>query len=281
MKKITTSLVLGFLMGATSLLAQVQPAKLKTPAQTNTGATAKPAEQKATDLNLPDSVNRFDASGLKTGYWIEKQADLTSKGAYISGKKTGNWVTYYPQNFVHKIEFFTDGVKDGISMQFDRHGKLTLNENFSNGQLHGQVFYYGQYSQTPMSETNFANGKKNGLFRQYYDNAKIQEDTYYKDDLKNGTSRWYNKGGKLIAEYNYVDGNFEGVQKTFYENDTVQNLSTYKNNQLSGDYKEYYRNGNLKLSGKYVDGLKEGSWTEFDELGKPSKVVKYKADIAK
>lgn len=281
MKKITIIQLLACLLLATPIFAQVQPAKLKTPSQTTSSTQVKPAEQKANDLKLPDSVNRFTPDGLKTGYWIEKQADLTSKGEYLAGKKTGSWITYYPNQFVHKLEIFQDGNKEGISLQFDRHGKLTLLENYSKGVLHGQVLYYGQYAQTPMSETNFSNGKKSGLFRQYYDNAKIQEDTYYQNDLKNGSSRWYNKTGRMIAEYNYLNGNFEGEQKTFYDNDTLQNLSTYKNNQLFGDYKEYYRNGNLKISGKYVDGLKEGAWIEYDELGKPSKTVKYKADIAK
>lgn len=257
-----------------SLIALILPISLK--------AQVKPAEQvKSNDLILPDSVNHLDANGLKTGYWIERQGELTSKGIYNASRKTGNWVIYYSNNTIHKLEYYTDGVKDGISLQFDRKGKLTLQENYRNGILNGQAIYYGQYTETPMSETNFANGKKNGQFRQYYDNTKIQEESNYKNDIKNGSSRWYNKNGRLIAEYNYNGGNFEGLQKTYYENDTLQTVSLYNSNQLSGDYKEYYRNGKVKISGKYVAGLKEGTWTEFDELGKPQKVTKYKAGVAK
>jgi antitoxin component YwqK of YwqJK toxin-antitoxin module len=244
-------------------------------------SSALVAQVKATDMNLPDSVNKYDANGMKTGYWIERQGEMTFKGRYVNNKKNNNWVTYYSNNLIYKVEYFTDGVKDGLSLQFDRKGKLTLMENYSNGILHGETIYYGSYTETPMSETNFANGKKTGQFRQYYDNSKIQEESVYKNDIKNGISRWYNKGGRLIAEYHYRDGNFEGIQKTFYENDTVQAVSNYSGNQLSGEYKEYYRNGKMKLSGKYVAGLKEGSWTEYDEIGKAQKVVKYKAGVAK
>ncbi len=257
-----------------TLIALIVPAHLT--------AQVKPAQTvKASDMNLPDSVNHLDANGLKTGFWIERQGELTSKGNYFSSRKSGNWVTYYSNSALHKLEFFTDGVKDGISLQFDRKGKLTLQENYSKGLLHGQTIYYGQYTETPMSETFFANGKKNGQFRQYYDNSKIQEDTYFKNDLKDGSSRWYSKNGRMIAEYNYKDGNFEGLQKTYYENDTLQTQSFYTGNLLSGDYKECYRNGKVKVSGKYVAGLKEGTWTEYDELGKPQKVTKFKAGVAK
>jgi len=237
------------------------------------------AQVKATDSNLPDSVNHLDANGLKTGLWIERQGEMTSKGIYNLNKKTGNWVTCYSNNFLYKLEYYNDGIKDGISLQFDRKGKLTLQENYKNNVLNGQTVYYGQYSETPMSETNFANGKKYGQFRQFYDNAKIQEESYYQNDIKNGTSKWYNKTGHKVAEYNYKNGNFEGFQKTFYENDTIQALSNYAGNLLSGDYKEYYRNGKVKLSGTYVAGLKEGMWTEYDELGKKQLETKYKAGV--
>lgn len=242
----------------------------------------KPVEQvKPTDYKLPDSVNKLDANGLKSGYWIERQGELTSKGIYVTNLKTGNWIIYYSNNSIHKLEYYNKGAKDGICLQFDRKGKLTLQENYTRGLLHGQTIYYGQYTETPMSEISFANGKKNGQFRQYYDNSKIQEESNYKNDIKDGSSHWYNKNGKLIAEYNYKNGSFDGIQKTFYDNDTLQTSTMYLNNQLSGDYKEYYRNGKLKVSGKYVAGLKEATWTEFDELQKPQKVIKYKAGAVK
>ena len=230
----------------------------------------------AKDFKYPDSVNRTDSYGNKFGYWIEKQGEMTYKGEYVTNKKVKNWIGYYPNNFIYKVEYFSNGVKDGISLQFDRHGKITILENYKNGLAHGQTVYYSQYSETPLSETEYTNGKKNGLFRQYYDNAKLQEDTWFKDDLKNGKSKWFNKNGQMIAEYNYKDGNFDGIQKTFYENDTVQSVSNYIDNKQSGESKEYYRNGKLKLSGKYLLGQKDGLWTEYDELGKVTKVTRFK-----
>lgn len=239
------------------------------------------AQTNTTDIKYPDSINKFDANGMKTGYWIERQGELTQKGVYTTNRKSGNWITYYSNSLIFKVEYFTEGVKDGISLQFDRKGKLTLMENYRNNLLNGPTIYYGQYTESPMSETNFANGKKNGQVRQYYDNAKLQEDSHYINDQKNGYSRWFNKNGRMIAEYHYKDGNFDGLQKTFFENDSIQSTTNYTNNKMSGEYREYYRNGRVKISGKYLDGLKEGTWTEFNEIGKVEKTTKYKAGVVK
>jgi antitoxin component YwqK of YwqJK toxin-antitoxin module len=234
------------------------------------------AQVEANDMKIPDTANKMDDQGKKTGYWIEKQGDLTSKGEYISNRKVKNWVTYYSNNVIYKIEYFTNGIKDGISIQFDRKGKMTLVENYKNGLTHGQTIYYGQFSETPLSESEYAFGKKNGLFRQYYENGKIQEESNFTDDQKNGFTKWFNKNGRMIATYHYLNGNFDGIQKTYYENDSVQSVYYYQDNKLSGDSKEFYRNGKLKITGKYVSGEKEGPWTEYDELGKVRSVTRYK-----
>jgi antitoxin component YwqK of YwqJK toxin-antitoxin module len=237
------------------------------------------AQAIATDAKLPDTVNRIDADGNRIGYWIDKQGETTYKGEYIANKKVKNWIGYYPNNAIFKIEYYNNGLKDGISVQFDRKCKISLVEHYKNGLAHGLTVLYSQYNENPTSETQYTFGKKNGLYRQYYDNTKIQEETMYVNDLKNGPSVWNNKNGQRIAEYHYKDGSFDGIQKTFYENDSLQSINNYLDNKLSGESKEFFRNGKIKLSGKYVNGQKEGAWTEYNELGKAENVIKYKDGV--
>jgi len=237
------------------------------------------AQVATSDAKVPDTVNRTDSQGNKVGYWTEKQGEFTWKGEYAANKKIKDWIAYYSNNFIYKIEYYNNGIKDGISIQFDRKCKISLIEHFKNGLVHGQTIYYSQFNETPLSETDYAFGKKNGLYRQYYDNGKIQEESWFKDDVKNGTSKWNNKSGQRIAEYNYKAGNFDGMQMTFYENDSLQTTNKYLDNKLSGESKEYFRNGKVKISGKYINGLKEGVWTEYDELGKVVLVTRYKDGI--
>jgi antitoxin component YwqK of YwqJK toxin-antitoxin module len=237
------------------------------------------AQVAAGDNAITDSLNRTDSYGSKIGPWIERLGEITYKGDFVANKKVGNWVGYFSNNLIYKVEYFNNGVKDGISIQFDRKGKISLVENFKNGLAHGKTTYYSQSNEFPVTETEYAYGKKNGLFRQYYDNSKIQEESWFKDDMKNGLSRWNNKNGQRVAEYNYKAGNFDGLQKTFYENDSIQSVSYYKDNVLSGESKEYYRNGKVKLSGNYVNGQKDGNWTEYNELGRSDRVTRYKDGV--
>ena len=238
-------------------------------------AQVKPGNQNS------DTINKFDSKNARTGFWEEKQGDVVSKGIYVSNKKVNNWISYYPNGLISKLEFFSNGVRDGISLQFDRKGKVLVQEYYRNGLLHGPSITYNAFNENPVIEIHYENGKKTGLYRQFYDNNKIMEDCYYKDDLKTGIARWFNRTGKMVAEYNYKNGLFDGLKKHYYDNDTVETSATYVEDKLSGEYKEFYRNGKLKIAGTYVNNVKEGTWTEYDELGKSVKILKCKNDICK
>jgi len=235
------------------------------------------AQVKPTETIIPDSANKTDQAGNKTGYWIEKSGDLTYSGYYKENKKVDQWIGRFSSNVVGKVEFYRNGLLEGTSIQLDKKGKLTHVEEYKNGLPDGKTIYFGQNAEKPVSETEYSKGMKNGLFRQYYDNGKIQEETWYAADKKDGLSRWNNKSGQRVAEYSYKNGVFDGIQKTYYENDTLQSINTYTNNVLNGDWMEYYRNGQLKISGKYLNGEKEGAWIEYDELGKAIKNTRFKA----
>lgn len=228
-----------------------------------------------------DSLNKTNAQNLKTGFWMERNSEYTHQGYYIDSKKNGNWATFLSNDMLFKLETWKNGVKDGISLQFDRKSKLTGLENYRDGELNGLCVYYAPASDFPQKEMSYNMGKLEGMYRIFYENGKIQEESFYKDNLKSGPSRWYNKNGRMIAMYNYQNGNFEGMQRTYYENDTTQSISNYSLNLLNGEYKEYYRNGVLKATGKYLNGLKEGDWIEYDETGNRLKTTRYKAGVTK
>lgn len=231
----------------------------------------------------PDTINKLNAAGLKTGYWEEKAADNISKGMYDANKKIGTWVTYFSNNNqLYRLESYNNaGQRHGIFLTFDRKNRIQAVEYYKDGLYHGTSIIYGSTNEFPVSETSYVNGKRQGITRIYYDNGKIQEEDRFTDDQKDGVSRWYNRSGKLLAEYTYKAGVFDGPQKTYYENDSLQSVSNYSSNQMNGDYKEFYRNGRIKVSGKYLNGQKDGPWMEFDETGKATLTKKFKNGVAK
>ncbi|HZX62045.1 MAG TPA: toxin-antitoxin system YwqK family antitoxin [Bacteroidales bacterium] len=228
-----------------------------------------------------DTLNRLNGQGQKSGYWEEQMADQLAKGYYLNNNKTGCWITQLANNLLVRIDNYSNGKKDGVSITFDRRNRILGQENYKNGLLDGVSINYNNYNEFPLTEIYYSKGKKNGSSKIYYDNGKIQEEATFKDEAKNGTVRWYNRAGKVMAEYYYVNGMFEGIQKTFYENDTLQSFANYSNNNYAGGYQEFYRNGKLKLTGQYVNGLKEGEWIECDETGKAVKKTKFKNGVSK
>ena len=56
-------------------------------------------------------------------------------------------------------------------------------------------------------ESNYEDGKEDGLSREWYSDGQLHYEGNYKDDRKDGLTRWWNENGQLMIEGNYKDGN--------------------------------------------------------------------------
>jgi antitoxin component YwqK of YwqJK toxin-antitoxin module len=121
----------------------------------------------------------------------------------------------------------------------------------------------------------------NGPKKVYYQNGKLQEETVYKNNKREGLTKWYTDKGKTSIEYNYISGNLDGMQKTYYATDGALNTETmYKENLMNGEHKEYHEDGKtIKISGSYLNDKKNGTWKEFDKEGKLINTQVYKNDV--
>jgi len=249
---------------------------------------------------VKDSINQVDSKGLKQGKWEEKLTPGSTKGVYVNDKKEGVWVSYGANGNLSKIENFSEGLHDGITVEIDQRGYL-LSETYYENDLPEGVAKRYFYGSNPASIITYHKGKKNGAYKVYYENSagKLMEESNYVDDIKDGISKWYTIKGDLIAEYNYKMNSLEGIQKSYAEGNKLLSEQAYVKNVENGPYKEYYSDGKAKIEGNYTDGkksgnwkeytedgnlfnegsylndLKEGKWTEYDAAGKPVKVIKY------
>jgi antitoxin component YwqK of YwqJK toxin-antitoxin module len=57
-----------------------------------------------------------------------------------------------------------------------------------------------------MSEEIYIANIKNGPYRAYFEDGKLQEEGEYKNDLKDGTWKSYNKEGEMVNETKYKKG---------------------------------------------------------------------------
>jgi len=95
-------------------------------------------------------------------------------------------------------------------------------------------------------------GKREGFSIGFSDDGIKVYEGEYRNDMRNGTCKWY-----------YPTGNISMV--AYYQNDKKTGLCI-----------SYYKNGNLKSVGNYVENVKKNVWFYWNEYGVLSLIDKIK-----
>ena len=78
------------------------------------------------------------------------------------------------------------------------------------------------------SETNFKDGKENGLATEWHENGQKESNTNYKDGKRNGLTTVWNENGVKESETTYKDGQINGLAIQWYENGNKESEITRK-----------------------------------------------------
>ncbi len=124
------------------------------------------------------------------------------------------------------------------------------------------------------SETQWTNGKKNGIKKYFYKSGTLQEEIPYVNDKVNGlVKKFYGEDDSYVRNSNpqiktiipYIDDKREGTLKSYYKNGALKQEDIYKNDKLVSG-KGYRETGHLK----YLIEVKKDNQiqTEYDEKGK-------------
>ena len=125
-----------------------------------------------------------------------------------------------------------------------------------------QGVFYEVNSQIPYS----------GPIKTYYDNTfTLFREGNCIDGKKEGLWQNYYKDGGLASEGNYIDGNKEGLWEFDYDKGiNIQILRTkgnYIDGKKEGLWEWYHDTGQLKSKGNNKDGKLDGLWESYDENG--------------
>ena len=127
------------------------------------------------------------------------------------------------------VKGFDSNQKDGLIKTYDDSGNLQSEINYRAGIKHGKSLLYHEGSDQVMLEMTYAEGKRSGTARKFYESGKIYAETPYEEDEVHGIVKLYYRNGKLKAEIPY-----------------------HKSKQGLG-LKEYYTSGELKESMPEID----------------------------
>lgn len=111
------------------------------------------------------------------------------------------------------------------------------------------------------------NGKPNGKFEQFRADGKTLEiEGTMKDGKRDGEWKYYHPNGKLQSEGTCKEDKKHGWWKAYDTNGNVTLEAEYEEDEQSG-MQRVWKNGELWSEGKLVKGVKEGHWIEHKGIG--------------
>lgn len=105
-------------------------------------------------------------------------------------------------------------------------------------------------------EADFADGRPNGITKEYYSNGNLKQEISFKNGIVDGIRKEYYETGPLHIESEWKNDVQNGITKVYYESGALQVETNVENGMKNGIRKEYYESGALKS---------KGTW-QFDRL---------------
>lgn len=215
---------------------------------------------------------KYDQEGFKTATYTYKNDSLV-----------GNSQHYFES--LNRIQFerpYRHGTLEGTGYEFGKDGRVVSIISFEKGVIKS-VQKINRYD---------TKRKKTGLWIDFHEDITVKrvklEEGRYKNGLRNGYFRLYDKNEVVISTTKYVDGiiieNAEELMQVdlvreFYEDASVKWEKSYLGDLPHGKWREYDTNGvilstvvynmGIKLGEGLIDekGLKQGPWKEYYTSG--------------
>jgi antitoxin component YwqK of YwqJK toxin-antitoxin module len=284
------SLIFLFVFQLGAILAQKKPGSIL------------PAGKPGVDYNV------LDSKGKKQGPWVRQDAKtkmLYYKGQFKDNVPVDDFTFFYTDGSISSIVkhvqdttindfigFHPDGTtkmaegryfgkkingewkrrKEGMWKFYDTNGVLRTEETYKDDTLNGNSKSYFS-SGKPLSDTNYAMGKKEGPFLEWWENGLKKSEGTYTNDVIHGPMTMYTEKGKKEAEGSYENGLKQGRWVSYHPTGSVELQVKYdKGKEIqrryeNGTFMEYYPSGIPKSEYTFEQGKKNGPFTEWHDVG--------------
>jgi uncharacterized protein len=206
-------------------------------------------------------------------------------------RKDGYQKFFYPNGKVASEGTMKQGNPDGYWKSYYENGTLKSEGNRKNFELDSTWKFYNEEGKIIL-EVTYRNGKKNGIKTTFMDKETVKEN--FRNDVKEGITRYYYPGGKLKMEVPFINGMEQGFGREYGTDGNIITLIEYKrgfvierlkinrrdkNNLKQGKWFTFWDNGNIRVEGTYKDDRKDGYFKEYAENGDLLTVSKYINDV--
>lgn len=143
---------------------------------------------------------------------FDRKDNIVSEGLLINKEYEGEWKIYHKESKI-----------------------VMTSENYKKGKLNGikKIFY----DDGAVAEVlNFSDGKRNGNYKKFGVNEKILEDLNYKNDELHGEATFYDGLGNISIQGQYKDGLKSGIWKTFEKGKVIKEETAKKYSTKNFEY---------------------------------------------
>jgi antitoxin component YwqK of YwqJK toxin-antitoxin module len=218
----------------------------------------------------------FYASGVRKEEGYGSAGDV--EGPYFEFAANGDTVErlFYVNDDLHGWQYYI-----GLNGKLERrlhydYGDLLIEVMIdSNGVAHDSLSY-NQLNRkdgvdypngTRYYESEFKNGKRNGITSWYYGNGQLSQQGNYINSVADGEFKKFYPDGTVSSTYSYVMGTRHGKVVNFHENGKVEELFHYNYGTLEGPDSVFNDKGKLVAAYTYNLGRINGKRYFFDPNG--------------
>ena len=229
-----------------------------------------------------------------------ENGNIASEGLMVNGKPDGYWKTYHENGTLKSEGNRANFVLEGSWKFYDEAGKIVLLVNYSGGIKNGLRI---TWRDEEIVAENFENDIRQGLTTYYYADSTIAKTIPFADGREEGLAREYADDGRVITLTTYKkgyivarerinrtdsEGRKQGAWKFFHDNGLVSIEGRYTNDEKDGYFKSYDKNGKLLETSKWVNGVQQEDVAELARLevvkdyhqnGQVAIVQTYKNDV--
>ncbi|NBG66360.1 toxin-antitoxin system YwqK family antitoxin [Acidiluteibacter ferrifornacis] len=130
---------------------------------------------------------------------------------------------------------------------------------------------------TPINRKD-AQGKKTGVWKDYYKSGKVRYVGQFKNDLPVDTFYYFYPDGKLQTLLVHLKKDY-AYAKMYYSTGDIMAEGKYFQQKKDSVWKTYGAEGVLVTKGGYIHGARTGKWETYFANGNVAEMVQYRNDI--
>ncbi|MCC7303719.1 MAG: hypothetical protein IT233_13850 [Bacteroidia bacterium] len=261
--------------------------------------------------NLKTEGNRKEFKLDSVWKFYGEDGKLQTTITYREDRKEGVKISFDPEGRMVLEERYEKNLRHGISTAYYPNGKIKSTVPFDKGKEEGTAFEYdGDGNVTRMVEYTFGfmkdqqvvnrkdgEGRKTGMWKEFYPDWKIKNEATYLEGKKNGYYKEFDTNGQLLNVYKYfMDSLIKDapelakldVKTEYYEDGTKKYEGTFKDGKPEGIHNLFSPEGVVIKTKVYTEGIlsgagimdaagnEQGPWEEFHANGQLKGKGEYK-----